>query len=161
MTQDDDSADWVRVQAMTLIDRSPEIVFRFACDPLNDGQWLTNVGKTRQLTPGPIGLKSRFRQFPIFLGAPVEVEWEVVEFIANRRMNARSVAGPFSFVRGYDFEPVGPATRITKVVRLHLPIVSPFVTKAAARMLLGKAAERALERLKVLLESNADPQRAT
>ncbi len=78
MTQDDNSADWVRVQATTLIDRSPEIVFRFACDPLNDGQWLTNVGKTGNL-PGADGLKSRFRQFPIFLGAPVEVEWEVVE----------------------------------------------------------------------------------
>jgi hypothetical protein len=160
MMQEDDSADWAEVQAATVIDCSPEIVFSFACDPFNDGRWLTNVGKTQQLTPGPIGLRSRFRQFPIFLGVPVEVEWEVVEFVANRRMKARSVAGPFTFVREYDCEPVGLGTRITKVVKLHLTSVSAFVTKAAAGVLLGKAAERALGRLKVLLEGNAAPRRA-
>jgi hypothetical protein len=108
-----------------------------------------------------IGLSSRFRQFPIFLGVPVEVEWEIIEFVANRRMRARSVAGPFAFVRGYDCEPVGPATRLTKVVKLHLQLVSAFVTRGTADVLLSKAVERALGRLKILLESGAAPHRAT
>jgi polyketide cyclase/dehydrase/lipid transport protein len=160
MTQDDNSADWAEVQATTVIACSPEVVFSFACDPRNDDQWLTNVGKVEQLTPGPLGISSRFRQFPIFLGAPVEVEWEVTEFIANRHMKARSVAGPLLFVRGYDCELVGSATRITKIVNLHLPVIFPFMTRAAASVFLSKAAERALERLRILLEGGAAPLRA-
>jgi Polyketide cyclase / dehydrase and lipid transport len=151
----DNSAEWAELHATVVIDCSPEIVFSFACDPFNDGRWLTNVGNTQQLTPGPIALGSRYRQFPFFLGVPVEVEWEVIEFVANRRIRARSVAGAFAFLRGYDCEPVGPATRITKVGKLHLPPVSAFVTKAAADVLLSKSAERALKRLKILLESAA------
>ena len=156
----DNSAEWAEIQAAVLIDCSPETVFSFACDPLNDGRWLTNVGNTQQLTPGPIGLKSRYRQFPVFLGVRVEVEWEVIEFISNCHIKGRSIAGAFQFLRGYDCEPVGSATRITKIVKLHLPPVSAFVTKAAADVLLSKSAERALKRLKILLESSA-PQRTT
>jgi len=155
MTQSNDCTDWVEIRAAIVVDCSPEIVFAFACDPFNDARWLTNVGKTEQLTPGPIGFHSRFRQFPIFLGVPVEVEWEVVEFVANRHMKGRSVAGLFAFERGYDCEPVGQATRITKVVKLHLPPVSALVPRAAASTLLSKAAERALRRLKSVLESDA------
>jgi hypothetical protein len=161
MTQSDDCADWVEFRAATVINCSPKIVFAFACNPFNDARWLTTVGNTEQLTPGPIGLHSRFRQFPIFLGVPVEVEWEVIEFFVNRRMKGRSVAGPFAFERGYDCEPVGQATRITKVVKLHLAPVSAFAPRAAAGTLLSKAAERALRRLKSLLESNASPNRTT
>jgi polyketide cyclase/dehydrase/lipid transport protein len=161
MTQSDDCAEWVEIRAGTVVDCSPEVVFAFACDPFNDARWLTNVGKTEQLTPGPIGLDSRFRQFPIFLGVPVEVEWQVIEFVANRRMKGRSVTGLFAFERGYDCEPVGQATRITKVVKLHLAPVSAFVPRAAAGTLLSKAAERALRRLKNLLESSASLDRTT
>jgi hypothetical protein len=169
MMQDNDSAahahtdksgDWAEVQAATVIDCPPETVFSFACDPCNDGRWLTSVGETQKLTPGLIGLGSRFRQFPIFLGVPVAVEWEVVEFVAGRHMRGRSVTGAFAFVRGYDCEPVGSATRITKVVKLHLPVVSAFVTRGAADALLSRSAERALERLKILLERSAAPDRA-
>jgi hypothetical protein len=158
---DDNSGDWVEVQVATVIDCPPEAVFSFACDPCNDGRWLTNVGETEKLTPGSIGLKSRFRQFPIFLGVPVALEWEVVEFVANRHMRGQSVAGAFAFVRGYDCEPVGSATRITKVVKLHLPLISAFIARDAADVLLRKSAERALERLKILLERSAASHRTT
>jgi carbon monoxide dehydrogenase subunit G len=158
---DDNSGDWVEVQVGTVIDCPQEAVFSFACDPCNDGRWLTNVGETEKLTPGSIGLKSRFRQFPIFLGVPVAVEWEVVEFVANRHMRGRSVAGAFAFVRGYDCEPVGSATRITKVVKLHLPLISAFIARDAADVLLRKSAGRALERLKILLERSSALDRTT
>ena len=148
----DNSAEWAEIQAAMVIDCSPETVFSFACDPFNDGRWLTDVGNTQQLTPGPVGLRSRYRQFPFFLGVRVEVEWEVIEFTPNWHIKGRSVAGAFQFVRGYDCEPVGSATRITKIGKLHLPPVSAFVTKGAADVLLSKSAERALKRLKILLE---------
>jgi hypothetical protein len=155
MMQEDEAADWVEVRAVTVINCSSEVVFSFACDPFNDVRWLTNVGRTEQLTAGPIGLGSRFRQAPVFLGVPVEVEWEVVDFVANRRIRSRSVAGPLVFVRQYDCEPAGPGAQITKFVRLNLAVVSPFVTRAAAVALLGNAADRALRRLKALLEGGS------
>jgi Polyketide cyclase / dehydrase and lipid transport len=161
MIEEDEAADWVEVRAAAVINCPSEIVFSFACDPFNDIRWLTNVGRTEQLTAGPIGLGSRFRQAPVFLGVPVEVEWEVVDFVANRRIRSRSVAGPLAFVRQYDCEPAGPGAQITKFVRLNLALVPPFVTRAAAVALLGNAADRALWRLKVLLEGGSSPDHAS
>src|SRR5262245_17934047 len=127
MPGDLNRADWVEVHAGIAISRSPEVVFCFVCDPQNDARWLAHVGKVEQLTPGPIGIGTRFRQFPIFLGSPVEVEWEVIDFVPNRHMQGCSVAGPIRFARRYDLQPVGSATRITKTVKFDLSFVAPFM----------------------------------
>lgn len=145
--------DWIEARRSIVIARPRERVFAFVCDPRNDGIWLTNLGDIKWLTPGPFRAGSRFRQFPIFLGARVEVEWEVTGFEADTHFAGRSISGPITFQRSIDCETVETATRVTKFVRLRAPFVLPFMSLSAANSLLGNATDRALARLKALLES--------
>jgi hypothetical protein len=157
MSQHDAGDDWVRAQVSAVIERPPGIVFAFVCDPGNDPLWLGKIGEVRRLTPGPFGLGSRFRQSATFLGARVEGEWEVTEFVADARMRSRSVAGPFVFTRGYDCDADGAATRITKFVAVSLSGALAFLPRATADALLNRASERALVRLKSVLEGKCAP----
>ena len=152
MPQRDETAAWARARVTTMIRRPSDAVFAFVSDPQNDAQWLSNVRGARQLTAGLVGVGSRFRQSAIFLGAPIEGEWEVTEYIGNRRIRIKSVAGPFVFERGYDCEVSGANTLITKSVDVQLSGALVFLTRGAASSLLNKAADRALARLKTILE---------
>lgn len=153
-------SEWTEARASVAICRPVSTVFAFIRDPYNDGRWLTHVGNVLQLTEGPIGVGAKVRQFPILLGAEVEVEWEVTEFVADRHIAARSSAGPIAFRRSYDCEPIGSEAQVTMCVQLHLPAVIPFIAGGAANVLLRKASERALLRLKAVLEADVEERAA-
>ena len=153
-TQD---ANWVRTTASIVIERLPAEVFGFVSDPRNDAAWLGKIRDTRPLTPGPIGVGTRFRQAANFLGAAVEGEWEVVEFVEGVSTRCRSVAGPFRFVRTYVCEPAETATRLTNVIEVSLSGVLAILPRSAADGLLASSAQRALVRLKDLLERGREP----
>jgi hypothetical protein len=144
--------DWAQTRGSILIARPVDLVFGFVCDPRNDGKWLTNVGDVRCLTRGPIGAGSRFHSFPIFLGARIEVEWQVTAFEANSHIASRSVSSPIAFERTVDCETSGSGTKLSNFVRIRVPFGLPFMTRSAVDALLGNAADRALARLKSFLE---------
>lgn len=146
--------DWVEARRSIVIVLPRERVFSFVCDPRNDSKWLTNLGDVQELTPGPFRTGSRFRQFPIFLGARVQVEWEVTSFDADAHFAGRSVSGPITFERSIHCEASDGSTRLTKFVRMRVPFVLPFMSVSAAGGLLENATDRALARLKALLEGN-------
>jgi uncharacterized membrane protein len=148
--QDDDS--WARSRVKITIDCPVDVVFSFICDPRNDPRWLGNVRGGRQVTSGPMGIGSRFRQSGIILGARLEGEWEVTDYVPGRRMSNRSVTGPFVFVREYDCEARGAATRVTKFVAVRLTGALAFLPLSVANGLLGAASERAVGSLKRILE---------
>jgi uncharacterized protein YndB with AHSA1/START domain len=158
MSESSEDAIWVRTTASIVIERPPAEVFAFVSDPRNDAEWLGKIRDTRQLTPGPIGVGTRFRQGANFLGAAVEGEWEVVEFVEGVSTRCRSVAGPFRFVRTYACEPAGAATRLTNLVEVSLSGVLAILPRSAADGLLASSAHRALARLKDLLERGSAPQ---
>jgi hypothetical protein len=132
-----------------------DLVFSFVCDPRNDNRWLTNAGVAQCLTEGPIRAGSRFRQFPLLLGARIDVEWEFTAYEAPLHAASRSCTGPIEFERRVDCEALGARTRLTHLVAMTVPL--PFVPVAAASRLLHDAGERALRRLKALLEGARPP----
>lgn len=146
--------DWIEARRSIVIVQPRARVFSFVCDPRNDSKWLTNLGDVQELTPGPLRTGSRFRQFPIFLGARVQVEWEVTSFDADAHFAGRSVSGPITFERSIDCEAADSSTLLTKFVRMRVPFVLPFMSVSAAGGLLGNATDRALARLKALLEGS-------
>ena len=148
--------EWTEARASVAIGRPISTVFAFIRDPHNDSLWLTHVGNVLQLTEGPIGIGSKVRQFPILLGAEVEVEWEVTEFVQDRRISVRSRAGPLGFRRSYDCQSIGSETQISMCVQLHLPAIIPFIAGGAANTLLRNASQRALLRLKAVLEADIE-----
>jgi hypothetical protein len=72
MPWDRERADWARGDASILIERPPQTVFAFICEPQIDWRWLGDVRDARQLTVGPIGIGSRFRQTALFMDTAVE-----------------------------------------------------------------------------------------
>jgi hypothetical protein len=155
MMPENETNDWARAQVTVSIECPLEVAFAFICDPRNDSRWLGNVGDAERLTPGPIGAGSRFRQAATFLGAPVEGEWEITDYVPDRHMRGRSVAGPFVFVREYECLAEGSATRITQLLAVRLTGALAFLPNASANGLLSNASERALARLKTILETRA------
>jgi Polyketide cyclase / dehydrase and lipid transport len=148
----DNKAEWAEARGSVVIERPNDVVFAFASNPHNDNQWLNNLGEVQWLTPGAVRLGSRFRQFPIFLGARIQVEWDVTAFVADRHLTGQSSSGPLQFERRLDCEAEGTNTLLTSSVRIRIPAGLPFVTKSTADAQLGNAAARALARLKDALE---------
>lgn len=144
--------DWAEASNSIDIACPCDVVFALVCDPRNDSKWLTNAGTPQCLTQGPIGAGSRFRQFPLLLGARIDVEWQFSEYEAPRHAVSRSVSGPIEFERRVTCDPLGAETRFTHHVAMSVPL--PFVPVSAASGLLRGAGERALARLKSLLESS-------
>lgn len=142
--------NWIEARRSIVIARPHDLVFAFVCEPRNDSDWLTNVGDVQWLTPGPFRTGSRFREFPIFLGARVQMEWEVTDFDPTGHFAGRSISAPVAFERSIDCEATGCGTRLTKFVRLQIAL--PFLSVSAADGLLKNATDRALARLKTVLE---------
>ena len=132
------------------IARSPEEVFAYLTDPAKLGTW-QDAEEVTQLTPGPVGPGTRFREVHKALGRRREELTEVVVFEPGRRFDIRVVEGPPVDGR-WDFEPAGAGTRLTftPTVRLtgRLRALHPVVGHATAL-----AFGRYHRRLKRALES--------
>jgi uncharacterized protein YndB with AHSA1/START domain len=118
------------------IARSPADVFAYVTDPAKLGTWQDAEAVT-QVTPGPVGPGTRFREIHKVMGRRREELTEVVVFEPGRRFEIRVVEGPPVDGR-WDFEPSGAGTRLTftPTVRLRprlraLQPVVAFLTRLA------------------------------
>ena len=132
------------------IARSPEDVFAYMTDPTKLGTW-QDADEVTQLTPGPVGPGTRFREIHKVMGKRRTELTEVVVFEPGRRFDIRVVEGPPVDGR-WDFEPTDGGTRLTltPTVRLRprLRALEPVVAVATAL-----AFRRFHRRLKRALES--------
>jgi uncharacterized protein YndB with AHSA1/START domain len=101
------------------IARTPDKVFAFLTDPATLSQW-QDVETVTQLTPGPVGPGTRFREIHKALGrSRVEIT-EVVTYEPGRRFEIRMIEGVPIDAR-WDFEPAGDQTRLTMTPSWRLP----------------------------------------
>lgn len=73
------------------IDASPADVIGFSADPPNALHWMKALEVAELITPGPIGVGSRFREVQNAGGQRIETICEVVEVDPERRYAWRSV----------------------------------------------------------------------
>jgi uncharacterized membrane protein len=144
-----------------LIERPAEEIWAYAADIPHHPDWMSVTDATLLRGSGSqVGSRGRER---LVLGPfKWDVELEVTEAIAGRRIVWRSVSGaPFDIEVSLDLEPAGPtSTRATygTAIQLHgiWRLLSPLMAME------GKAApERELRRLKENVESSAKPTAAT
>jgi len=142
----------VEVEASVLINQPIDEVFEFVTTPENDARWYIGV-ESRDHTPGePAGVGSTSMSEIRFLGVPVEVVWEVVEYEAPTRIGVKSVKGPVSVESGYTFEAVGEKqTKVTvhgvADVGEIFSLADPLIERMAQRQW-----EASFENLKDVLE---------
>ena len=141
----------IEVRQSVEIARPPDEVFAYLTDPAKLPTW-QDVEEVTQLTPGPIGPGTRFREVHKVLGIRRVEITEVVTFEPGRRFEIRVVEGPPVDGR-WDFEPTPTGTRVTLTPTARLPgplrVAAPLVAFMTAIVM-----ERFHRRLRRALEAS-------
>jgi Polyketide cyclase / dehydrase and lipid transport len=109
----------IRVSHSVEIARSPDEVFAFIADPAKLATW-QDAEDIEQLTPGPVGRGTRFREVHKALGRRRIETTEVTVYEPGRRFDIRVVEGAPVDGR-WDLEAVAAGTLLTMTPTVRLP----------------------------------------
>jgi uncharacterized protein YndB with AHSA1/START domain len=134
-----------RIEESIVIERSPESVWDFVADPLNDPRWCQKVQSVE-----PAGERRwRVVHKPVPLRPPMELTLEQLELRAPERLGLREEDDASVFNVEYRLERIGEGTRLTQISSVtwkRLPRVLHGTFKRGVRRDL-RAQLRALKRL--------------
>jgi uncharacterized membrane protein len=145
----------VRVDVLTeaRIDRSKDVVARYAADPDNAPRWYANIESIEWETVPPAAVGSRMGFVARFLGRRLAYTYEVVDLVPGERLVMRTAEGPFPMETTYTWQDAG-AGRTTMTLRNR---GEPHGFSSIAAPLMAAAMRREnrkdLARLKAILES--------
>ena len=139
-----------------LIDRPPIAVFAFFRDvDQHAGQEGTPVPVYDKVTPGPVGIGTRYREviqiLPLISG---EMLSEITLYDEGQRLGYRFAGLGLEGELTYTFETVDGRTRVVQEQSLRLRGVARFFSRLIGKMFSAAAAAR-LEGIKALLEQGA------
>src|SRR5436305_1798415 len=127
MSQEENIGNWARARVSIVIARPVKAVFDFVANPINIPLWMPKLGPVRQTSTGVLGVGTQFHQSLAMFSGFVDVQWEISEYAFHRRVAGRSVAGPLWFNGGYEFEPAGTGTLLTKFGTVKLSSVLSLI----------------------------------
>jgi carbon monoxide dehydrogenase subunit G len=133
------------------IDRSPNSVFAYLADLENLPSWNYAIQETRQVTPGPVAVGSRFLQIRT-VPAYREESLEVVEYEAGHRLTIQGTLNTLPARFGYLLESDGRTTVLTNTADLEIRGPLTLVAPLAVRQIKSAVAAN-LEVLKQILET--------
>ena len=145
----------VDVLTETVIARPKSEVAAFAADPSNAPAWYVNIKSVEWKSEPSVRVGARAAFVAHFLGRHIAYTYELVEFTPDERLVMRAAEGPFPMETTYTWESAGEgSTRMTirnrgepnGFSRLLAPVMS---------MVMRRANNKDLARLKALLEPHA------
>lgn len=121
-----------RIQGEITIGRPPEEVFDFVADERNEPLFNPRMLLAEQLTPGEIGLGTRFRAEVASRGRPLGMVIELTEFERPWRLSSLTRMAAMDIRHALTFDPVPEGTRMRwhwelaprGFVRLLAPLVA-------------------------------------
>ena len=135
----------------TLIDRPVKDVFSFVANPNNMTKWNSAVVSIQQITPGAVGIGTKFKSVGEALGRRMEGEVQVTAYEPDRKTGFQMNAGPVQVNVTLTFKPVGTGTKLN----LNAQGNPGGIFKLAEGVLAGRVKsmmEENLTRLKSVLE---------
>lgn len=135
----------------TLVDKPIKDVFAFVSNPNNMAKWNTAVVSLEQITPGAVGVGTKFKSVGELMGQRMEGEMQVVAYEPDSKCGFQVNAGPMQVTMTITFKTVGTGTKIN----LNAQGNPAGVFKLAEGMMAGKVKtmmEENLARLKTALE---------
>jgi len=135
----------------TLIDKPVKDVFAFVADPNNMSNWNSAVVSLEQVTPGEVGVGTKFKSIGEMMGRRMEGEMQVVAYEPDTRCGFQVNAGPMQVTMTMTFKTVGTGTKIS----LNAQGNPAGFFKIAEGMMTGRVKtmmEENLARLKSVLE---------
>lgn len=101
----------IRFELETRIERPASDVFAYLTNPLTLHEW-QGTAEVEQLTPGPVGDGTRFREVHRMLGRRIESVTEVVDYEPDRRFEVRVVSGPVPINGRWELQADATGTRL-------------------------------------------------
>ncbi len=135
----------------TLIDKPIKDVFAFAANPNNMTKWNSAVVSLEQITPGKVGVGTKFKSVGEMMGRRIEGEMQVTAYEPVTKCGYQVNAGPMQVNLTLTFKTVGTGTKIS----LNAQGNPAGVFKLAEPMMAGRVKsmmEENLARLKSVLE---------
>ncbi len=136
----------------TLIDKPVKDVFAFVADPNNMSKWNSAVVSLEQVTPGEVGVGTKFKSVGEMMGRRIEGEMQVVAYEPDTKCGFQVNAGPMQVTMIMTFKTVGTGTKIS----LNAQGNPAGFFKVAEGMMTGRVKtmmEENLARLKSQLEN--------
>jgi hypothetical protein len=146
----------IRIDGEIVINRPVDAVFDFVADERNEPRYNSRMLRADKLSPGPIGLGTRFRAEMRTRPRPTKMTTQFTGYERPRRVALRSHLSAMEIQGALTFDPVPEGTRMRwswvvaprGVVRLLTPLVART----------GRRQEQAIwASLKRLLEAQAAP----
>jgi uncharacterized protein YndB with AHSA1/START domain len=132
------------------INRPATVVFAYLSDLENLPQWNYALSETRQLTPGPPGVGTRYLQTRTI---PVHTEesLEIIEFAPPHNVTVQGTLNAMPAHLTYTLHPTDDTTTLTNTIDLRLPRALNLLAPVALGRIKSAVAEN-LAVLKQLLE---------
>ena len=96
-----------------LIDKPVKDVFAFITNPANMPKWNVAVVSMEQITPGAVGLGTKFKNVGEMMGRRIEGEMEVIAFEPDSKYGFQMNAGPVQVNVTLGFKTVGTGTKLS------------------------------------------------
>jgi carbon monoxide dehydrogenase subunit G len=144
----------INLDLSTLIDRPVKNVFVFVANPNNMPKWNSAVVSIQQITPGAVGVGTKFKSIGEALGRRSEGEVQVTAYEPDSKCGFQMNAGPMQINATLTFKTVGTGTKLS----LNAQGNPAGVFKLAEGVMSGQVKsmmEANLARLKSVLEKGA------
>jgi carbon monoxide dehydrogenase subunit G len=141
----------INLDLSTLIDKPVKEVFAFVTNPNNMSKWNSAVVSLEQITPGAVGMGTKFKNVGEMMGRRIEGEMQVVAFEPDSKYGFQMNAGPMQVNVTLSFKTVGTGTKLS----LNAQGNPAGVFKLAEGVMQGRVKammEENLARLKSVLE---------
>ena len=97
----------------TLVDRPIKDVFAFVANPNNMSKWNSAVVSLEQITPGEVGVGTKFKSTGEMMGRRIEGEMQIVSYEPDTKCGFQMNAGPMQVNINLTFKTVGTGTKIS------------------------------------------------
>jgi uncharacterized protein YndB with AHSA1/START domain len=127
--------------------RPPSAVFSYLADLENLPEWNYALAETRKVTPGPVGVGSRYLQRrPV--PRPAEETLQITEFVPGERLALQGTLNSFPAEVSYALHATDGGTTVINTVELELPGPRRLLSGVVA----GRIKAAVAENLSVLAE---------
>jgi len=144
----------INLELSALIDRPVKDVFAFVSNPNNMSKWNSAVVSLQQITPGAVGVGTKFKSVGEMMGRHIEGEMQVIAYEPDSKCGFQMNAGPMQVNITLAFKTVGTGTKLS----LNAQGNPAGIFKLAEGVMAGQVKsmmETNLARLKSALESGA------
>lgn len=141
----------INLDFSALIDRPQKDVFAFVANPGNMSKWNSAVVSLEQVTPGAVGVGTKFKSVGEMMGRRIEGEMQITAYEPETKCGFQINAGPMQVNITLAFKTVGTGTKIN----LNAQGNPGGLFKLAEGVLAGRVKsmmEENLARLKSVLE---------